>query len=57
MSGQHTPAKVAKVGRKEHGKEALRGSPWRRQLKDLARAMLLVLSVLLISAIVVGVLR
>lgn len=52
-----TPAKVAKVGRKEHGKEALRGSPWRLYLKDLAQSMFIVLAVLVVSAAVVGVLR
>ena len=50
-------AKVAKVGKRMHAPKPLNGSQWRRQLKDLARAMLLVLSVLLISAIVVGVMR
>lgn len=55
--GRDCPARVAKVGKRMHAPKPLNGSQWRRQLKDLARAMLLVLSVLLISAIVVGVMR
>lgn len=57
-SGYHctcvTPARVAKVGRKEHGREPLRGAPWRRHLKDLARAFLLVLAVIMVSALTVA---
>lgn len=49
-----TPARVAKIGRKEHGREPLRGAPWRRHLKDLAAAMLLVLTVMLVSAVTVA---
>lgn len=51
------PAKVAKVGKRMHGKAPLRGSAWRVYLKDLARSMLIVLAVILTSAAVVGVLR
>lgn len=54
--GRDCPIRVAKVGKRMPGPEPLRGSPWRRHLKDLASAMLLVLAVLLVSAIVVGVL-
>jgi hypothetical protein len=51
-----TAAEVAKVGRKYHDREPLRGTPWRRHLRDLAAAMLLTLAVMLVSALVVGVL-
>ena len=49
------PAAVARVGRKHYDRDALRGSPWRLYLKDLARSLLLVLAVMMVSAIVVGV--
>ena len=52
---QERIARVAKIGRKEHGREALRGSPWRRQLRYLAGAMLACLAVMLVSAAVVGI--
>lgn len=52
-----TPVRVAKIGRKEHGREPLRGSVWRRQLRYLAQAMLCVLAVMLVSAGTVGLLR
>lgn len=48
------PANVAKVGRKYPDRDALRGSPWRLYLKDLARSLLLVLAVMMVSAVVVG---
>ena len=48
-------AEVAKVGRKYPGRDALRGCPWRLYLKDLARSLLLVLAVMMVSAIVVGI--
>lgn len=51
------PAKVARIGSKDHAKEPLRGSPWRLYFKDLGRSMLLCLAVMLASAIVVGVMR
>ena len=50
-------AKVAKVGKRMQSAKPLTGSPWRRQLKDLARVMLVMLAVVLISAITVGVMR
>lgn len=49
------PAAVARVGRKHHDRDALRGSPWRLYLKDLARSLLLVLAVMMISALVVAI--
>jgi hypothetical protein len=51
------PACVAKVGRRMHALEPLRGSMWRLYLKDLARSMLIVLAVMLVSAITVSILR
>lgn len=51
---RQAPAKVAKVGRKDYGKEPLRGSAWRRQLRYLAGAMLMTLAVMLVSAAVVA---
>ena len=51
------PASVAKVGKRMHSKSPLRGSAWRVYLKDLARSMLIVLAVLLVSAATVGVMR
>jgi len=51
------PAKVAKVGRKDHGKAALPRSLAGAYLKDLARAMLLILAVMLVSAAVVAILK
>lgn len=40
-----------RIGRKEHGREPLRGSPWRRYLKDLARAFLLVIFAMLAATL------
>lgn len=51
------PAKVAKVGKRMHARQPLRGTTWRNQLKDLARAMLLVVAVMFFSAVTVGVMR
>lgn len=51
---RQTPAKVAKIGRKDYGKEPLSASPWRRQLRYLATAMLLTIAVMLVSAAVVA---
>ncbi|WP_291928637.1 hypothetical protein [Limnohabitans sp.] len=51
------PAKVAKVGKRMQAAKSLNASPWRRQLKDLARGFLLMLAVMLISAITVGLMR
>lgn len=39
--GRDCPARVAKVGKKYHGSEALRGSVWRYQLRRLAYWLLL----------------
>ncbi len=55
--GRDCPARVAKVGKRMQAAKPLSGSPWRRQLKDLARGFLLMLAVMLISAITVGVMR
>lgn len=52
--GHPGPARVAKIGRKEHGREPLRGSAWRRQLKYLATAMLGTLAVMLIAGATVA---
>lgn len=55
--GRDCPARSSgfgKIGRKEHGREPLRGAVWRRQLKYLATAMLLVLAVMLVSAATVA---
>jgi len=54
MSG-FDPARVAKVGRRipKHP-QPLRPERWRDYLKDLARALLLVLAVMFISAITVA---
>lgn len=45
---------TAKIGRREHGKQPLPPITWRAYLKDLARAMLLVIAVMLISALTVA---
>lgn len=54
--GRDCPVRVAKIGKRMPGPEPLRGVAWRRHLKDLASAMLLVLAALVVSAIVVGML-
>lgn len=56
--GRDCPARVAKVGRRipKHA-QPLRGTTWRNQLKDLARAMLLVVAVMFFSAVTVVVMR
>jgi hypothetical protein len=56
--GRDCPARVAKVGQRipKHPKP-LRAKHCRNHLKDLARAMLLVVGVMLISALTVGVIR
>ncbi len=51
------PARVAKVGKRMQAAQPLNGTPWRRQLKDLARGALVMLAVVLISAAAVGVMR
>lgn len=45
---------TAKIGRRHHDKKALPPVTWRHYLKDLARAMLLVIAVMLISALTVA---
>lgn len=55
--GRDCPARVAKVGKRMHAKKPLNGSAWRVYLKDLARSMLIVLAVLLVTGIAVGVMR
>lgn len=55
--GRDCPARVAKVGKRMQAAKPLNGSPWRRQLKDLARGFLLMLAVMLVSAITVGAMR
>lgn len=49
--------RVARIGRKDYAKEPLRGSPWRIYLRYLAKWLLITLSVMMASAVVVGVLR
>lgn len=48
---------TAKIGRREHGKQPLPPITWRAYLKDLARAMLLVIAVMLISGLTVALIR
>ena len=55
--GRDCPARVAKVGNRMHAKNPLRGPSWRMYLKHLARSMLIVLAVLLVTGIAVGVMR
>jgi len=55
--GRDCPARVAKVGKRMHGKEPLNASAWRMYLKDLARSMLIVLAVMLVSAATMGLMR
>ncbi len=50
MNKPFDPAKVARVGRRLPGQEALPRSPWRTYLRDLARVMLLAIAVSLVSA-------
>lgn len=45
----------ARIGRKDHTREALPHSPWRAYLKHLAKWMLITLAVLLTSAAALGV--
>lgn len=51
--GRDCPARVAKVGQRMQAPEPLRGSSWRRHLKDLAAAMLLTMAVILITGLIV----
>jgi hypothetical protein len=48
-----TAAEVAKVGRKYHDREPLRGKPWRTHLRDLAAVMLVCIAVMIVSGLVV----
>jgi hypothetical protein len=52
--GRDCPVRVAKVGRKDHAPAPLPASFWRAYLKHLAKWMLIVIAVLLVSAAVVG---
>lgn len=49
--GRNCPARVARVGQRYQGPEPLLGSPWRRHLKELARAFLLLIAVMLATAL------
>ena len=49
--GRNCPARVASIGKKMHGPEPLSESPWRRQLKILAKWMLIAICVLSIMSI------
>jgi hypothetical protein len=51
------PAVVARVGKRMPDRDPLRGAPWRRYLKDLAVAMLLVLAVIIVSGLTVTMLE
>ncbi len=54
--GRDCPArggKVAKVGQRMQGRAPLPPATWRRHIKDLARAMLLVVFALLASSLIV----
>jgi hypothetical protein len=51
------PADVAKVGKRMQAAEPLRGASWRRELKHLARALLLCVAVMFISAMTVALIR
>lgn len=46
----HPGARVARVGRRMHGPEPLRGSLWRLYLRRVARVMLLALIATIVSA-------
>lgn len=47
--GRNCPARVAKVGQRTPGKTPLPASPWRAYLRDLGRAMLVVVCTWLIG--------
>jgi hypothetical protein len=51
------PADVAKVGKRMQAAEPLRGASWRREHKHLARALLLCVAVMFISAMTVALVR
>lgn len=45
----------ARIGRKDHAPAALPYSPWREYLRHLAKWLLIVIAVLLVSAAALGV--
>lgn len=47
--GRDCPVRVAKVGRKDYDREALPPSAWRVYVKHLAKWLLIVLTVLVVS--------
>lgn len=49
--GRNCPARVARVGIRMQAAQPLPPATWRRHLKDLARALLLVIFALLASSI------
>lgn len=49
----HPGQRVARVGRRYYGPEPLRGSPWHRYLKHLARSFLLLIVVMLSTAVAI----
>lgn len=49
--GRTCPARVAKIGQRMPGPEPITGTSWRDYLPDLARAMLLVVGVIVISVV------
>lgn len=53
--GRNCPVRIERVRQAKQllDRDELRGSPWRRQLRDLARAMLLTLAAMLVSAALV----
>lgn len=52
--GRNCPARVAKIGRKDHAPAPLPASPWRAYLKHLARWMLICVAVLFAAALATG---
>jgi hypothetical protein len=55
--GRNCPARVAKVGRKDHAPAPLPASFWRAYLKYLAKWMLVCVTVLFAAALATGVLH
>lgn len=54
--GRDCPVRIERVRQaKAHlDRDALRGAPWRRQMRHLARALVLTLAVMLVSAAVLS---
>ena len=52
----HPGQRVARIGHRYHGPEPLPPITWRHYLKDLARAMLLVIAVMFAGAFLVSIL-